>query len=84
MANIISFHQLPTKIQDYVKSEYDLYLDEECDEDFDDYLNNVNYYVIDDKYYQEYHDEYSVWVWVDSHFEEIDWNDWINNIKNKS
>lgn len=84
MANIISFHQLPTKIQDYVKSEYDLYLDEECDEDFDDYLNNVNYYVINDKYYQEYHDEYSVWVWVDSHFEEIDWNDWINNIKNKS
>lgn len=84
MANIISFHQLPTKIQDYVKSEYDLYLDEECDEDFDDYLNNVNYYVIDDKYYQEYHDEYSAWVWVDSHFEEIDWNDWINNVKNKS
>lgn len=74
MANIISFYQLPTKIQSCVKSKYLLYED----------LNNFNYYVIDDKYYQEYHDEYSVWVWVDSHFEEIDWNDWINNIKNKS
>lgn len=84
MANIISFRQLPTEIQNYVHSEYELYEDDDYGEDFEDYLDSVNYYDIDDKYYQEYHDEYSAWVWVDSHFEEIDWNDWNNSIKDQS
>lgn len=84
MENIIGFSDLPQEIQNYIQSEYELYEDE-CDVDFDEYVDEVNYYFINGKYYQEYHDEYLCQVWVDSHFEDVsDWDHWIFKIKNNS
>lgn len=74
MANKIEFKDLPQEIQSFIKNEY---------ESFQESIVGSSYYFIDGKYYDEYKGpyDYGTFKWVDSHFEEIDWDEWETQIK---